>query len=307
MAFTPTFDPIAAARLGLTRMEIETRMHSIRGSDCVKIATGSDWEINRLVSVKRGEAEPEDLSRNKACRLGTWNELLNVMFFEEDTELRVYARNTTQDHPFDPYYACSLDGLVDHPDHGTCVFEAKYTGATNLETITRTYMPQIVHNMDCCGLRKAILSVIMGGTKYGFVEIDMDLDYLAALRARTEMVWRAIQSDDGVLEGPLPEMPKPVMPSVFLRSEPIDLTTLKEANEIGSLAPDYIRTFDAAKLHTKVAKKLKSLMPEDAADMTGFGLRGTRNAAGSLTLVPAPVSGDDAPTTDETLLTAIKD
>lgn len=306
MAFTPTFDPIAAARLGLTRMEIETRMHSIRGSDCNTIATGSDWEIRNLIAIKRGEVDQPDLSLNKACLLGTFNEVLNVMFYEMDTGIPVYARNTTQDHPFDPYYGCSLDGLVDHPDHGTCVFEAKYTGATNLETITKTYLPQLTNNMDCCGLRKAILSVIMGGTKYGFVEIDMDLDYLAALRARTEMVWRAIQSDDGFLEGPLPEMPKPVMPPVFLRSEPVDLTTLKEANDIGSLAPDYIRTFDAAKLHGKVAKKLKALMPEDAADMTGFGLKGTRNAAGSLTLVPAPAANDDAPTADETH-TASKD
>jgi YqaJ-like viral recombinase domain len=286
MSFQPTFDPIAAANLGLSRMELETRIHSIRGSDANTIVGDDLWKINRLIAVKRGEAEPEDLSKNKACLLGTYNEALNAMFYEMDTGLKIHGRNSTADHPFEPHYGCSRDGMVDHPDLGLSVWEAKYTSQTNLETIVRTYFGQIVHNMDCCGVKWAILSAIMGGTKYGFVAVEMDLDYLAAMRARTDMVWEAIQGD-GFL-GELPPMPKPVMPAVFLRSEPVDLTTLKEANEIGSLAPDYIRTFEAAKLHTKVAKKLKGLMPEDAADMTGFGLKGTRNAAGALTLIPAP-------------------
>jgi predicted phage-related endonuclease len=290
VSFQPSFDPIAAAKLGLSRMELETRIHSIRGSDANIIAGDDLWKINRLISVKRGEAEPEDLSRNKACMLGTYNEALNVRFFEMDTGLRVHGRNSTADHPFEPHYGCSRDGMVDHPQYGETVFEAKYTSQTNLETITRTYYPQVVHNMDCSGVKWAILSAIMGGTKYGFVSVELDMDYLAALRARTDMVWEAIQGD-GIL-GPLPEMPKPVMPAMFLRAEPVDLATLKEANEIGSLAPDYIRTFEAAKLHTKVAKKLKGLMPEDAADMTGFGLKGTRNAAGALTLIPAPEKTD---------------
>lgn len=286
MTFQPSFDPIAAANLGLSRMELETRRYSIRGSDANTISGDDLWKINRLIAVKRGEVESEDLSRNKACLLGTYNEALNAMFYEMDTGLKLYGRNSTADHPFEPHYGCSRDGMVDHPDYGKCVWEAKYTSQTNLETIVRTYFGQLIHNMDCSGVKWAILSVIMGGTKYGFVAVEMDLDYLTALRARTDMVWDAIQGD-GFL-GDLPPMPKPVMPLQFLRSEPVDLTTLKEANEIGSLAPDYIRTFEAAKLHGKVSKKLKALMPEDAADMTGFGLKGTRNAAGSLTLIPAP-------------------
>ena len=286
MSFHPSFDPIAEANLGLSRMELETRRYSIRGSDANTIVGDDLWKINRLIAVKRGEAEPEDLRKNKACRLGTYNEILNATFFEEDTELRIYGRNSTADHPFEPHYGCSRDGMVDYPGLGPCVWEAKYTSQTNLETIVRTYFGQLIHNMDCSGVKWAILSAIMGGTKFGFVTVEMDLDYLAAMRARTDMVWEAIQGD-GFL-GELPPMPKPVMPAVFLRSEPVDLTSLKEANEIGSLAPDYISTFAAAKLHDKVAKKLKKLMPEDAADMTGFGLKGTRNAAGALSLIPAP-------------------
>jgi YqaJ-like recombinase protein len=290
MSFVPTFDPIATAKLGLTRMELETRMHSIRGSDCNTIVNGTDWDIRNVIAVKRGEAKSVDLSRNKACMLGTYNEALNVMFFEMDTELRVYARNTTEDHPFDPYYGCSLDGLVDHPEHGSCVFEAKYTGATNLKTITKTYLPQVVHNMDCCGLKKTILSVIMGGTKYGYVVVDMDLDYLAALRARTEMVWRAIQSEDGQLEGPLPDMPKPVLPEIF-RPTYIDLTQIKEANRIAALAPDFLRTYEPAKTHRKVAEEIKKIISDNedlnADVMDGFGLKITTNTAGARSIVPA--------------------
>jgi hypothetical protein len=286
MSFQPTFDPIAEAELGLSEMELEMRMYSIRGSDANTIVGDDLWRINRLIAIKRGKEKPEDLRKNKACRLGIWNELMNAMFYEEDTELRLYGRNSTADHPFEPHYGCSLDGLVDHPDYGKCVWEAKYTSQTNLETIVKTYYGQLQHNIDCCGVNWAILSAIMGGTKYGFVAVEKDPAYIAAMRARTDMVWEAIQG--GGFLGTLPEMPKPVMPAVFLRSEPVDLTTLKEANEIGSLAPDYISTFEAAKLHGRVAKKLKGLMPEDAADMTGFGLKGTRNAAGALSLIPAP-------------------
>lgn len=299
MSFQPTFDPIAAARLGLSRMEKEMRLSSIRGSDCNIIVNGSDWERDRLIGVKRGTVEPEDLSRNKACLAGTFNEVLNVMFYEIDTGIRVYARNSTETHPFEPHYGCSLDGLVDHPEHGKAVFEAKYTGMTNLETITRTYMPQLVHNMDCCGLRWAILSVMMAGTKYGFVSVEMDDDYLAALRARTDLVWRAIQSDDGILDGPLPEMPKPTMPPVFLRSETVDLNTVKGANRIAVLAPQFIETHDAAKLNAKVSKELKTLLPDDAPS-EGCGIKCTINAAGakSISVLPTSITTVDEAVTE---------
>ena len=290
------FDMLAAFGLGLSRMDREMRAHYIGGSDANTIAKGSDWEITKLIAIKRGEVEPDDLSRNIAVMLGTWTEPFNAWLYEQFTDIPVTDRNAVFDHPFETCYRASVDGMVHLPETGRAVWEAKYTSATNLETVTKTYMGQLVSNMDCCGVDHAVLSVILGGNKYQHVVVEMDHDYLAALRARTDLVWRAIQSDDGVLEGPLPEMPKPTMPPVFLRSEPVDLTTVKGANEIGSLAPDYILTYEAAKLHGKVAKKLKGLIPEDAADVTGFGLRGTRNAAGALTLVPAITTVEEAVT-----------
>ncbi len=285
MTIPNRFDPIAAAKLGLSRMDLEMRAHYIGGSDANKIVGDNAWEIDNLIAVKRGDREPEDLSRNKAVRLGTYNEPLNVLFYEEETDLTVFGRNATVQHPLFPHYRCSLDGLVEHPEHGRSVWEAKYTSQTNLETITKSYMGQVNHNMDCAGLNWCILSVIMGGTKYGHVAIERDDAFIRAMRLRTELVWDAIQSDDGMLREPLPEMPKAKLPPIFIPSKPTDLTTVKEANQIAVLAPRFIATFDAAKEFAKVEKDLKKLTPKDANSI-GFGIKTILNSAGAKSIVP---------------------
>lgn len=279
------FDPIAAAKLGLSRMDLEMRAHYIGGSEANTIVTGTDWEIDNIIRVKRGEREPENLEDNKAVQAGTYNEPLVVKWFQDDTDLTVYARNETRQHPLFPHYRASVDGLVDHPEWGECVFEAKWTSQTNLETITKSYFGQLQSNMECCGAKKAFLAAGMGGTKFGFVDVDYDPEYVKAMRLRTELVWDAIQSDDGMLREPLPEMPKAKMPAIFIPSKPVDLTTVKEANRIAVLAPRFRENYGAAKEFAKVEKELKALTPKDSNSI-GFGLKTTINAAGAKSIVP---------------------
>jgi hypothetical protein len=224
--------------------------------------------------------------------LGIWTEPLNAYVFECVTGLPVFDRGTTVSHPFHDQYRASLDGRVRLPSGEEAIWEAKWTSATNLETIVRNYYAQAQNNLDCSMLDAAVLSVLMGG-KFDHIVVDRDDAYLAVLRERQEIVWEAVESRTGRLSAVLPDMPKPVMPPIFMRPDPVDLTTLPEANMIGSFAATFCETYEPAKAHARAKKEIVKLAPKDAAEFSGFGLRGKRNAKGALTLMPASVAQAD--------------
>lgn len=300
MTYQPRrFDLMAEFGLGMSRLDAELRAFTLGGSDANIIAKAENnpdkkqnmWDLNRMIGVKLG-GESEDLTQNIPVMLGIWTEPLNAYIYECVTGNVVYARNETVDHPFHPEYRCSLDGMVRFSTEEELVWEAKWTSATNIETIVRSYFPQLQHNMDVAKKSGAILSVLMGG-KFDHVIVDPDHDYLEALRHRMEIVWEAVENGTGRLSAVLPPMPKPALPPIFLRPDPVDLTTLPEANMIGSLAAAFCESYEPAKVHARAKKEIVKLAPKDAAEFSGFGLRGKRNAKGALTLMPASVAQAD--------------
>ena len=297
MTGTPRpFDLMGAFGLGMSRLDAELRAFSMGGSDCNIIAKAENdpkkkqnmWDLNRMIEVKLG-GEPDNLTQNINVMLGIWTEPLNAYIYECVTGIKVLDRGLTVDHPDHYAYRASLDGSVCFPSGEAPVWEAKWTSMTNLETIVRTYYAQLQNNLDCAQRDAAVLSVLMGG-KYDHIIVDRDDAYLSVLRERQQIVWEAVENQTGVLPAVLPPMPKPVMPPIFMRPDPVDLSTLPEANMIGSLASVFNETYEPAKAFANAKKEIVKLVPKDAAEFTGLGLYGKRNAKGALKLVPASLA-----------------
>ncbi len=167
------------------------------------------------------------------------------------------------------WMAATLDGRVE----GTgAVFEAKFMlpWSFSEEAAAEKYMPQLQHNMWVVAARSAVLSVITGGGKW--VEITTHADPLCQhlIRHQAERkLWSLSQSGEpprlfGV------EPPKP-------RIEAVRTVDMNESNTWAEFAAVFARTREAHVEHEQAKAELKSLMPEDAKEATGHGIRAKRS------------------------------
>src|SRR5215475_3349129 len=107
--FSKTEEPMKS---NLWRTPSERRIF-IGGSDARIIMGNDEAALIRLWREKRGEAEPEDLSRNLIVQLGVATESLNRIWYERNTGQIVKDLQRRVNHPVIRYLAASLDGMIE--------------------------------------------------------------------------------------------------------------------------------------------------------------------------------------------------
>jgi hypothetical protein len=227
----------------------------------------------RLWQEKRGEVEPEDLSGNLIVQLGTATEDLNRSWYERNSGRRVRDVQRHIKHSAIGWMAATLDGIVE----GTgAVFEAKFMlpWSFSEEAAADKYMAQLQHNMWVTHLRSSVLSIITGGGKWVEIAIPMDPLYLSVLVQAEKKFWRCVQS------GEVPhlinaEPPRP-------RIEAIRIVDMSSSNSWAEVAALFCSTRDAFLDHERAKSELKALMPEDAREAIGHGVRGKRSKSGAV-------------------------
>ena len=95
----------------------------IGGSDARIIMGDDEAALLRLWREKRGEEEPDDLSRNLIVQLGRVTEDLNREWYEGNTGQAVSQVQRRVFHPVKRWMAATLDGMVEAVG---AVFEAKF-------------------------------------------------------------------------------------------------------------------------------------------------------------------------------------
>jgi predicted phage-related endonuclease len=249
------------------------RRSFIGGSDARLIMGNDEAALIQLWREKRGEVEPEDLTGNLIVQLGAATEELNRSWYERNTGRRVTDVQRQVKHSAIPWMAATLDGIVE----GTgAVFEAKFMlpWSFSEEAAAEKYMAQVQHNMWVTHSRLAVLSIITGGGKWVEITIPMDPLYLTVLVSAEKKFWRCVQS------GETPhlinaEPPRP-------RIEAIRIVDMSSSNSWAEFAALFRSTRGAFLDHERAKSELKALIPEDAKEAIGHGVRAKRSKSGAV-------------------------
>src|SRR5437667_766683 len=257
----------------LSRKCYEHRRSFIGGSDARIIMGTDEVALIRLWREKRGEAEPEDLSGNLIVQLGSATEELNRSWYERNTGRRVRDVQRRVRHSAIAWMVATLDGIVDETES---VFEAKFMlpWSFSEEAAAEKYMAQVQHNMWVTHSREAVLSIITGGGKWVEITIPMDPLYLTVLVSAEKKFWRCVQS------GETPHLINAEPPRPHI--EAIRIVDMSSSNSWAEFAALFRSTRGAFLDHERAKSELKALIPEDAKEAIGHGVRAKRSRSGAV-------------------------
>jgi YqaJ-like recombinase protein len=269
-----------------SRIRSSNRRAFIGGSDARIIMGSDEAALVRLWREKRGEAEPEDFSGNLIVQLGRATEELNRSWYESNTGRQVRDVQCQVRHSAIAWMAATLDGIVEGTE---AVFEAKFMlpWSFSEEAAAEKYMAQVQHNMWVTHLRSSVLSIITGGGKWVEVTIPMDPLYLTVLVSAEKKFWRCVQSGE-VPHLIMAEPPRP-------RIEAIRIVDMSSSNSWAEFAALFRNTREAFLDHERAKSELKALMPEDAKEAIGYGVRGKRSKSGAVSFDVLTTETSDAP------------
>jgi predicted phage-related endonuclease len=134
--------------------------------------------------------------------------------------------------------------------------------------------PQLQHNMFVVAARNAVLSVITGGGKWVEIKIHADPLYQHLIVTAERKFWRCVENGEPpTLFGVEP--PKP-------RIEAVRIVDMTPSNAWAEFAAAYSRTHATHLEHEQAKSELKSLVPEDAQQAIGHGVRAKRSKSGAI-------------------------
>src|SRR6266567_767270 len=262
--------PFESARISPKRFD---RRSFIGGSDARVIMGSDEAALLRLWREKRGEAELEDLSNNLIVQLGLVTEPLNRHWFERNTGHVITQVQRRVQHPVIRWMAATLDGMVEQTG---AVFEAKFMLPWSFSEVNAAekYMPQLQHNMWVINAKAAVLSIITGGGKWVEITIPADSLYQHLLLTAEKKFWRCVESGEpprlfGI------EPPRP-------RIEAVRIVDMSASNSWAEFAGMFLRTREAHVEHERAKTELKALLPEDAKEGIGHGIRARRSKNGAV-------------------------
>ena len=270
---TPPATSIISTAYIPIRFNPQDRRTFIGGSDARIIMGDDEANLIRLWREKRSEVEPEDLSDNLIVQLGAVTEDLNRRWYQRNTGHAIKDVQRRIQHPVNQWMAATLDGMVEPTG---AVFEAKFMLPWNFseEAAAEKHMAQLQHNMWVANARSAVLSVITGGGKWVELAVHADPLYQHLLLTAEKKFWRCVQNGEtprlfGI------EPPRPRLDAVRI----VDMTA---SNSWAEFAATFRRTRSAFQEHESAKAELKKLVPEDAKEAIGHGLRAKRSKSGAV-------------------------
>ena len=260
-------------KLSLSTGNHPNRRQFIGGSDARIIMSSDEAALIRLWKEKRGEAEPEDLADNLVVQLGVATEALNRTWYERNTGRPCPTSSAGFSIRSIDILAATLDGFVNDLD---AVFEAKFMlpWSFSEEAAAEKHMAQLQHNMWVTNARSAALSIITGGGKWIEMTIPADALYQHFLITAERRFWRCVQTG----ETPRPYGIEPPRPRV----EAVRIVDMSGSNSWAELAGLFCATRSAFLDHERAKAELKALVPEDAKEATGHGVRAKRSKSGAV-------------------------
>ena len=175
---------------------LEYRKQGIGGSDA-SVVCG----ISRYKSPVELWLEKTDQllyqETGEAAYWGTQLEALVRAEFTKRTGTEVSIVNQLlrcEEHPF---MLANLDGVCEHPDYGTCIFEAKTASAYKAgewdNAIPDEYMLQLQHYIAVTGYKGAYIAVLIGGNTFRWNFVERDEELISMLIKLESDFWNHVQ------------------------------------------------------------------------------------------------------------------
>src|SRR6516165_11179994 len=243
------------------------------GSDARVIMGNDEAALMHLWREKRGETEPPDYSDNLIAQLGVATEALNRDWYERTTGQVIKDVQCWICHPVIRWMAATLDGIV---EGSGAVFEAKFMlpWSFSEEAAAEKHMAQVQHNMWVANAREAVLSIITGGGKWVEIKLTADSLYQHLLLTAEKKFWRCVENGEPpCLFGVDPPR---------ARINAVRIVDMSSSNAWAEFSSVFCRTRDAYFEHEKAKAELKGLMPEDAKEAIGHGIRAKRSKSGAV-------------------------
>jgi predicted phage-related endonuclease len=258
------------------------RQGFIGGSDARLIMGTDENALVRLWREKRAEVDAPDYSDNLIVQLGVVTEPMNRRWYEKTTGQVIKDVQRWVRHPVLRWMAATLDGVVE----GTgAVFEAKFMlpWSFSEEAAAEKHMAQVQHKMWVTNATDAVLSIITGGGKWVEIKVSADPLYQHLLLTAEKKFWRSVKA------GERPRLFGVAPPRA--RIEAVRNVDMNSSNAWAELANVFRRTRDAYLEHDKTRTELKALMPDDAKEAVGHGIRAKRSKSGAVTFDLLSVEG----------------
>ena len=154
------------------------------------------------------------------------------------------------------------------------------------EGAAEKHMPQLQHNMWVTASRMAVLSIITGGGKWVEMTIPADPLYQHLLLTAEKKFWRCVENG----EAPRPFGVEPPRAKI----EAVRIVDMSSSNSWAELAGVFCQTRAAYLQHDAAKAELKKLMPDDAKEALGHGVRAKRSKSGAVSFDLHPMEASHA-------------
>jgi len=200
-------------------------------------------------------------------------EPLNRRWFEKTTGQVIKDVQSWVRHPVIRCMAATLDGVV---AGSGAVFEAKFMlpWSFSEEAAAEKHMAQVQHNMWVTNATGAVLSIITGGGKWVEIQVTADSLYQHLLLTAEKKFWRCVDS------GERPRLFGVEPPRA--RIEAVRIVDMSSSNTWAEFSNVFRCTREAHLEHENAKTELKGLMPEDAKEAIGHGIRAKRSKSGAV-------------------------
>ena len=175
---------------------LEYRKRGIGGSDAAVVCGISRYKSPVELWLEKTDQIPAQ-EAGEAAYWGTQLEALVRAEFTKrtGTEIRL-VKQLLQSEEY-PFMLANLDGVCEHPDLGTCVFEAKTASAYKAgeweDAIPAEYMLQVQHYLAVTGYKAAYIAVLIGGNTFRWKLIERDEELITMLIELESAFWNYVQ------------------------------------------------------------------------------------------------------------------
>lgn len=252
---------------------LELRKRGIGGSDASVVCGVSRYKSPvELWMEKTDQLHPQEAG--EAAYWGTQLEAMVRAEFTKRTGIKVEHKGVLLQSEKHPFMLANLDGTCEHPDYGTCIFEAKTASAYKAgewdDAIPDEYMCQIQHYMAVTGYKAAYIAVLIGGNTFRWKLVERDEELIAMLIELETDFWDHVQTNTP------PAMDGSDASAQFL-SQRFPDSVPKSQIALPDTAADLIKQYDTAcelleaitEQKQEAENKLKEMMGENEVGTAG--------------------------------------